>query len=772
MPYLGKSPATVPVTAADIPDNSITAAKLVDGSITIDDIGANAVGNSEMANDAVGIPELSASGTASNTTFLRGDNAWAVVDTNLVADTSPQLGGNLDLNSNNITGTGGIPAGNLTGNIAAARLTVATTQAESDNSTKLATTAYVTSKITTLIGGAPSTLNDLNELALAINDDSNYNSTLTTALATKLPLAGGAMTGAITTNSTFDGVDIATRDGVLTSTTATAAAALPKAGGAMTGTITNFRSTGIDDNANALAMTIDSSENVGIGTASPTGDGATIHINGSTTYSTLHLTNSTTGGGAGDGTYIVTSGNDLLLRNREAGIVALYSNNAERMRIDSSGNVGIGTVPKGWVAYEMLQIGDRASFGSANGDEGAYMSQNAYNDGAWKRIETSAANQYTQNGSGHFFNVAASGSADAAISWNTAMTIATNGEITTLGGIASSVAGGYYMIQAAQGNNTYPTYSFQNDGNTGMLRPAADTLGFVTGGSERIRIDSSGNVGIGVTPTSNGTLMKQIELGAGSILAAYHATYPNTYLGNNVLFNSSGNMVYKLTDQAAMYYQDSAGIHRFQVAASGNGGSAINFTTAMMIDNNGEIRAGNLQDSLNGARGISCSGNGYASLRVRRGADNGACMAFYGSSSTSSSVGSISVTTSSTAYNTSSDYRLKENVVDMENATDRVKQLKPKRFNFIADDSVTVDGFLAHEAATVVPECVSGTKDAMRDEEYEVTPAVMDGEIEVTPAVMGTRSVPDYQGIDQSKLVPLLVKTIQELEARITALEA
>ena len=73
----------------------------------------------------------------------------------------------------------------------------------------------------------------------------------------------------------------------------------------------------------------------------------------------------------------------------------------------------------------------------------------------------------------------------------------------------------------------------------------------------------------------------------------------------------------------------------------------------------------------------------------------------------------------------------------------------------------------------VVPEAISGTKDAMMDEEYEVTPAVLDDDgNEVTPAVMGTRSVPDYQGIDQSKLVPLLVKTIQELEARITALEA
>jgi hypothetical protein len=125
-----------------------------------------------------------------------------------------------------------------------------------------------------------------------------------------------------------------------------------------------------------------------------------------------------------------------------------------------------------------------------------------------------------------------------------------------------------------------------------------------------------------------------------------------------------------------------------------------------------------------------------------------------------------------TAYNTSSDYRLKENVVSLTSATARLNQLAPKRFNFIADANVTVDGFLAHEVADVVPEAITGAKDAMRDEEYEVTPAVLgdDGNV-VTEAVMGTRSVPDYQGIDQSKLVPLLVATIQELEARITQLE-
>tara|TARA_B100000768_G_scaffold8730_1_gene9053 strand:+ start:7536 stop:8663 length:1128 start_codon:yes stop_codon:yes gene_type:complete len=139
---------------------------------------------------------------------------------------------------------------------------------------------------------------------------------------------------------------------------------------------------------------------------------------------------------------------------------------------------------------------------------------------------------------------------------------------------------------------------------------------------------------------------------------------------------------------------------------------------------------------------------------------------------TATDVGSIDITTSATSYNTSSDYRLKEDVQPMSGATDRLKELKPVNFAWKADGS-RVDGFLAHEAQEVVPESVTGSKDAMQPEEYEVTPAVTDEEGNVTTeAVMGEREVPDYQGIDQSKLVPLLVATIQELEARITALEA
>jgi len=135
-----------------------------------------------------------------------------------------------------------------------------------------------------------------------------------------------------------------------------------------------------------------------------------------------------------------------------------------------------------------------------------------------------------------------------------------------------------------------------------------------------------------------------------------------------------------------------------------------------------------------------------------------------------SEVGSVTTGSSSTSYNTSSDYRLKENVVEITDATTRLKQLKPKRFNFIKDADTTVDGFLAHEVSSVVPEAITGTKDALQvwEEADELPEGVSVGDNKLDN---NGNTIPDYQGIDQSKLVPLLVKTIQELEARITTLE-
>lgn len=155
--------------------------------------------------------------------------------------------------------------------------------------------------------------------------------------------------------------------------------------------------------------------------------------------------------------------------------------------------------------------------------------------------------------------------------------------------------------------------------------------------------------------------------------------------------------------------------------------------------------------SVQGGKGMYISmGNFNEGIHISRDSGNAsAAMRFLQTASGSTEVGSIILNNSATAYNTSSDYRLKENIVDMTGAVDRVKQLLPKRFNFKNDTEITVDGFLAHEAQTVVPESVTGTKD----------------EVDANGDAV-------YQGIDQSKLVPLLVGAIKELTARIEALEA
>ena len=132
---------------------------------------------------------------------------------------------------------------------------------------------------------------------------------------------------------------------------------------------------------------------------------------------------------------------------------------------------------------------------------------------------------------------------------------------------------------------------------------------------------------------------------------------------------------------------------------------------------------------------------------------NRGAIAFYRNESVK---GSISVDSSQVYYNTTSDYRLKENTTELTGAVDKLVLLRPSRFNFIEAPDRTVHGFIAHEVQEVVPECVTGEKDAVDD----------DGN-------------PIYQGIDQSKLVPLLTAALQEaigeiesLKARVAALES
>ena len=110
--------------------------------------------------------------------------------------------------------------------------------------------------------------------------------------------------------------------------------------------------------------------------------------------------------------------------------------------------------------------------------------------------------------------------------------------------------------------------------------------------------------------------------------------------------------------------------------------------------------------------------------------------------------GYIGVTLGGTSYNSSSDYRMKQNVIDLTGAIDRVKSFKPKRFKWKEDPTYTVDGFLAHEASTVVPESVVGEKDAV-----------------------DSNGDPEYQVMDNSKLVPVLTAALKEAIAKIETLE-
>ena len=231
--------ALTKVSSSLVSDNAITTGKLVDGGVHSADIADVAVTSAKIANNAITSTQLAdnavtATKVPDGTQFTLGATSFTgAITTNSTVDGIDIATRDAILTSTTTTAGAALPkaGGAMTGAITTnstfdgidiatrdAVLTSTTTTANaaaplanptltgtpaaptasgSTSTTQLATTAFVQQELTTLIGGAPSTLNDLNELAAAINDDANYNSTLTTALATKLPLAGGTMTGAL-----------------------------------------------------------------------------------------------------------------------------------------------------------------------------------------------------------------------------------------------------------------------------------------------------------------------------------------------------------------------------------------------------------------------------------------------------------------------------------------------------------------------------------------------------------------------------------------------
>lgn len=197
-------------------------------------------------------------------------------------------------------------------------------------------------------------------------------------------------------------------------------------------------------------------------------------------------------------------------------------------------------------------------------------------------------------------------------------------------------------------------------------------------------------------------------------------------------------------------------------------GSSADATERMRIQSDGRVlvfdtdRSRGNTDSWLYSAGNTDTTSGAMPLELAVDSTSGATRYLAGFSNVNGFIGSITVNGSTTSYNTSSDYRLKENVTPLDGAADRLAQIPVHRFNFIADPDTTVDGFLAHEVQAFVPEAITGEKDAF--ETVDVTDE--DGN------VTGTETRPVYQSIDQSKLVPLLTAALQEALQKIDALEA
>jgi hypothetical protein len=324
------------------------------------------------------------------------------------------------------------------------------------------------------------------------------------------------------------------------------------------------------------------------------------------------------------------------------------------------------------------------------------------------------------------------------------------------------------------------------DSNTGISF-GTDEVNINTGGSTRATVDSSGRLLVGTSTSvsqniANGTITPQLQnagtnqsgstissvnynsggspailaLGSstGGTLATQGVVNNNGKLGRIAFTGSDGTTLLTAAEIIAEVdgtpgANDMPGRLVFSTTADG----ASSPTERMRIcstSSNDDILylnctgRSNVAPNTQGGRIYQSNGN----CKVRT-ADSAAAFQFYSATGgTGSAVGQIVVNASSTSYNTSSDYRLKENVTLLTGATDRLKQIPVHRFNFIADPDTVVDGFIAHEAQAVVPECVTGTKDEVDNE-----------------------GNPIYQGIDQSKLVPLLTAALQEAIAKIETLE-
>jgi hypothetical protein len=563
---------------------------------------------------------------------------------------------------------------------------------------------------------------------------------------------------------------------------------------------------------------------VGIGTSSPANrldvDGAVgIAYGGASGGLRLRLNTATVNnsilqhvftGGVGDVLEVAPAGDSP--GSAIAFRTASSSTLGTRMFITSSGNVGIGTSSPG----ALLETSSNAS-DTLNGEVLLQrIRSNAVNSvvldiksrrhtagSSWTGVGFRLQHQVdsTQMGFIEFNSINSSRNLVLGTDGNSRLLITSAGNV----GIGTTSPNYLLEVNGASGSSSeiaLTSAAFQRH----IIRQGGTGDGGVqlinqTTGSERARIDSSGRLLVGTstarTNFNNTADATALQVEATSFVGASLSLVRNVAnassggiiigktrgasVGSNTLVangDSLGAITWQGADGTNMVIAASIGVNIDAAPGTNNMPGRLVFSTTaagasspterMRIAQEGHILIGQTTTSIPGLNNTTLGGaiealgdnsrvlflsrSSGATLYLNRN-ENGAVAQFQRSGT---SVGSIAVTTTNTAYNTSSDYRLKENVVDLDGAIDRLNQLPVHRFNFIADPDTVVDGFIAHEAAEVVPECVTGTKDEVDD----------DGN-------------PVYQGIDQSKLVPLLTAALQEaigeiesLKARVVALES
>ncbi len=501
-------------------------------------------------------------------------------------------------------------------------------------------------------------------------------------------------------------------------------------------------------------MRIDGDGNVGIGTTSLQ-SWARLQVAGTAGAQTganqaLYVTAPSTTAGEGVGIRLSAASGS----NEAVGIIGMVNNasgNAgsmtfhtynlgadipERMRIDSSGNVGIGTdSPSATLNIKSLNSSNSDSLSDVITNSEFKLQYRADDLSSMYLGGLGSERGYLQSingaenaGTSFSLNPYGGNVGIGTTSPNDALEVAGNSATTHRIRINNANASGSETLAFVQGTTFKSWVEYNNsNGNFDIWQYTNNDLRFGTNNTERMRIDSSGKVE--VVNSSNPTFSIASTSGATSNYLNFEANSHTQPIQAQIQASDNGDFTADMI---------------FNFKAAGTSGV---LSEKMRITSGGDVLV----------QATSTGGNG---LSIRRNATQGTVQQIFNRANTTlnsyifdfqnngTTVGYISYNNTTTSYVTSSDYRLKENVVEMTGALDRVSQLKPSRFNFIADADKTVDGFLAHEVQEIVPEAISGEKDAV-DEEGN----------------------PDYQGIDQSKLVPLLVGAIQELKAEIETLK-